>query len=134
MRVTVTPGVSQSPRSLPLAAARHGLELDVALAPCVREGAGSRGGELLLLPSDSSLIFCRHSSAVAAGMKPEWEKRKVRKVEARARAHTHDRHVQQHTDTHERRQKELFSECTQAKRVHNNKCTQGRLAQNRHLV
>lgn len=50
---------------------------------------------------------------------------------ARAHIHTHDRHVQQHTDTYEHRQKELFSECTQGKRVHNNKCTQGRLAQNR---
>lgn len=43
--VTVTPGVSQSPRSLPLGGGVvcDGLELDVALAPRVRvrEGAGT---------------------------------------------------------------------------------------------
>lgn len=65
--VTVAPGVSQSPRSLPLGGVVcDGVKLDVALAPRVREGAGTCGRELLLLPSDSSVIFCRHSRAAGA--------------------------------------------------------------------
>lgn len=66
--VTVTPGVSQSPGSLPLRGVCHRVKLDVALAPCVRESAGSWGRELLLLSSDSSVIFCLHLRAAAPRM------------------------------------------------------------------
>lgn len=85
--MTVTPGVSESARSLPLGGVCQRVKLDVALTPgvcVVNVSDGSRGWELLLLLSDNSAAFCRHSHAVVL-----WNEARKRRAKSDRQCNRH---------------------------------------------